>query len=174
MEIKENALDMERWGSRATFINNSWIHAYTINCQPKVLQHNGPTSFIAPLTCIVVAHIPSGHKGFEFKLLCTERIYWLSIITLWIFRTILEHPTTVSRSLRWVSMEHQWFLVLRCWQSKRWIAIAMQSGSIGSLYRWKGKWHTCFLILDMSLNATSTIVDLASWIISRLWDSITA
>jgi hypothetical protein len=73
---------------------------HAVNCQPKALKCDGPALFIMQMMCIVVAHKLRYLEDLEFKRQYIEIVYWLLIKTVCIFCTIVEHPMTVSMSLR--------------------------------------------------------------------------
>jgi len=98
-------------------------------------------SLTVPRTCSVVAQIFRGLKAYGCKSLYIETIFWLSIMTVWILHTMVEHPITDSISWRWASTECQ-----QCWvwpfqQSQCWIVASIKRGSIGCLYGSKGMWQ---------------------------------
>jgi len=74
---------------------------YGVDCRPKVLERDGPTLFILQMTCIVVAQKLRCLEDFGFEWYYIETVYWLPKETVWILCTIVEHPMTVSMSLRW-------------------------------------------------------------------------
>jgi len=73
---------------------------YTVNCRPKELKCVRPSSFIVQMTGILIAQKLSGFEAFECKSLYIETLCWLSIMTVWILHTIVEHPMGDSKSLR--------------------------------------------------------------------------
>ena len=66
---------------------------------------------------------------------------------------------------KWVTMEHQQFLVLQHWYSELWIVAHCYKRHIGSLYRQKGMRYGHCPLLTMSVNRASTIFGYASWVI---------
>jgi len=102
------------------------------------------------------------------KWLYIETIYWLSITTVCILGTIVEHPMTVHISLRWASTEHQPLLVFPCRQSKQCIVTSFQRGSIGRFSSWKGEWYASCPILNFSINWAFIIIGLHSCLIKWL------
>jgi len=104
IQIEENEPDKEWRESEAIYIWNKWIEFYDINCQLKALKRISLRSFIVQVTHIVVTDELRGLEAFGSKWLYIETLCWLSTITVWILRTILKRPLTVSMSLRWVSM----------------------------------------------------------------------
>jgi hypothetical protein len=52
------------------------------------------------MTCIVAAAEWRYLEDLGFKSFYIEKVYWLPIEAVGIFCTIVEHPMTVSRSLR--------------------------------------------------------------------------
>jgi len=105
LEIEENEQDMEWWGSRAIYIWNWGLYFYGINCCAKTLKRVRSTSFVVQMTCIVVAEKLRGFKAFGCKWIYNEMLCWLSIMTVWILGTTIEHRMIVSILLRWASME---------------------------------------------------------------------
>ena len=85
MEIGENAPDEEWCGHRATYIKNYCINLHAVYCQPKVLEHDRPMSFMAHIMCLVVDQKLGGLKAFACKCLYIEMIYWLPITSIGIF-----------------------------------------------------------------------------------------
>jgi len=111
IKIVENELDKEWSRSRAINIWNQLMEFHAVNCWPKALKRFRPTLFNLLMTCIVVAQKLRGLEAFGCKLLYIEMLFWQSIMTVWILRTIGEHPITVSMSVRWASTERQQFRV---------------------------------------------------------------
>jgi len=107
MEMEERELDMEMWESWAIDVRNECMNLYAVYSRPEVLNWDGPMSFIAQITCIVVDQKLICLEAFECKWLYIETMYWQSIMTVFIMRTIVEHPMTVSMSLSWESTERQ-------------------------------------------------------------------
>jgi len=145
---------------------------YVVNCQPKALKCNSPTSFNIQVTCVLVAQKLRGLEACGYIWLYIETIYWLSIITACILWTIVEHPITVTMAVRCASTERQRSIFLPIQQSRGCIVLLIQKGSIGSLDRWKCIRHARCPILEMSLNGVWTIFGLASWLITRLCSGI--
>jgi len=54
MEIAENEWDGEKRGIMAKIIKNWCMDLYMVNCRPKALEHDRPTSFITQIMCLVV------------------------------------------------------------------------------------------------------------------------
>jgi hypothetical protein len=86
--------------------------------------------------------------------------------------TIVKHPITVSISWRWVSMDRQQFWVLPFWQSEGYIETFFPYGIIDHLYRQNRKRYTRCPILERSVKVVLTSVDIASWMITGLRNSI--
>ena len=57
MEIKEKELDQEWWDTQAILIKREWLDLHAANCQPKALDHDISTLFIAHITRVVVNQI---------------------------------------------------------------------------------------------------------------------
>jgi len=95
---------------------------HEVNCWLNGLECNGPTSLIMQMTCIVVAQNLRCLKDFGFIWYYIETVYWLPKKTLWILCTIVEHPVTVSMSVRWAqwwaSIEGQQLLALHHGKSR--------------------------------------------------------
>jgi len=92
------------------------------------------------------------------------------------FCTIVEHPMTVSMSLRWAqrwaSMEHQRFIVLPIQQSPGCIVSCIHPRRIGCRHRLNGKPRTPSPTIEMCINWASTISGLTSWILTGLCNGI--
>ena len=73
---------------------------YAVNCRPQALGLDWPLSFIMPMMCIVVAQKLRCLEDFEFKWQYIEMVYWLPKKTVCIVCTIVEHPITVTISVR--------------------------------------------------------------------------
>ena len=170
--IKANELDKAWCESQALNIKNWWMDFYAVNCRPTLMKSDGPSSFLVQMTCRLVAQKLIGLEAFGCKWLYIETIYWLSIMTLCILQTIVEHPMNDSMALRCVSTEFQRFIVLPIQQVKGCIVAPIQRGSISHHDRWKGKQNAPRPILEMSVNRASTIIGLASWIITGLCTGI--
>jgi len=145
---------------------------YALNWQPKALQCDKPTSFIAQILSVVVAQKQRGLEAFGWKWLYIEMIYWLSIMAICIVCANDEHPMTVSMSLTWVSTERQHVLVSPFLQWNGCMVTSFQTGNIGRHCTYTGKQHAHCPILQMSVNGASTILCLASWIITGLCNDI--
>jgi len=85
MEIAENKLDEERWGSWAKYIQNLCTDKYVVNFWPKALEQDRPMSFITQIECLVVDQQLRGLEAFGWQCLYIEKIYWLPIMTISIF-----------------------------------------------------------------------------------------
>lgn len=93
-------------------------------------------------------------------------------MTVCILRIISEHPMTVGLSSRSVSTERQQVLVLPLRQSKGWIVTSFQRKCIGHIYWKKGQRQTGCPNLEMTINSSSTIFGLPSWILTWLCNAI--
>jgi len=87
-------------------------------------------------------------------------------MTIWILRTIVGHPMSISRSLRWASMERQWFRIWPIQQSQCCIVKSIHTGSIDYLFNSKGKRQDTCHILEINVNGMSTTSGLESWTIT--------
>ena len=149
---------------------------YAIYCCPKALKRDGATSLIMSMMCIVIAQKLRFLKDLGFKWYYIETEYWLPIEAVCIFCTIVEHPMTVSMSLRWaqrwVSMERQRCIVISIQQSPGCIDASIQRRSIGRLRGENGKQHAPCAVIEMSINVASTISGLTSWIMTGLCNGI--
>jgi len=134
---------------------------YAINCLPTALKRDGPMPFIAHTMCAVVDQTLRGLKAIGCKWSYLDTRYWMSIMTVSIMRTIVEHPMTVSISWRWASTERQQFLVLPFRQSQGSIVTFYQTASIGDLYRYKAKRPGDCHILEISVIAMSMMFGLS-------------
>jgi len=67
--------------------------------------------------------------------------------------------------LKWVSREHQRFVVLEVWSLNSDLVAVMHNRHIGSLYRQKRLQHHHCPIVRLSVNGVSTIFSFASWLI---------
>lgn len=143
---------VRKWGYKYLKLVDGFFAVY---CQQKVLKYAGPTSFIIRMSYIVRAQRLKELETFGCKWLFTEMLPWLSIMAVWLLDTIDEHPVIVSMSLRWASMECQWFTVLPIQQSEGCIDISFQIGSMCHLYSSQGKRHTPHPILEMIVNGAS-------------------
>jgi hypothetical protein len=112
MDKKEQALDTEMWECPAVQVKTQVIDLYAINCQPQVRNHDGAMSFITQVMNIVVALKLRWIDKLECTWFCIDTVYWPPILTVCNLCTMYDHAVTVSMSLRWASIEHQWFSVL--------------------------------------------------------------
>jgi len=69
-------------------------------------------------------------------------------------------------SWKWVSTEHQQFLVMYLGYSVGWLVAHSHKQSIGCLYRQTRKWNAPCPILKLSVNGVSMIVGLPLWSIT--------
>jgi len=149
---------------------------YAVNCRLKALKCYGGTSLNMSMTCIVVAQKLWCLEDLGFKWHYIETVYWLPIEAVCIFCTIVEHPMTLSMSLRWAqrwaSKERQRFIVISIQQSLSCIVASIQRRSIGWLSRDNGRPHPHCPIIEMCVNEASTISGLTSWMITGLCNGI--
>jgi len=82
MEIAENELDEESWRSGAKYNKIYFTDFYVVDCRPKALERNWPTSFLTQIMSLVVDQKLRGFEAFVCRCLYIETIYWLPITTI--------------------------------------------------------------------------------------------
>jgi hypothetical protein len=151
------------------------MECYAANCWPKALKRDGPASLVISMTCIVVAQKLRFLEDLGFKWDCIDPVYRLPIEAVCIFCTIVEHPITDSRSLRYAqrsaSMERQRFIVISIQLSPSCIVASIER-SIGQLSGENDKSHAHCPVIEMSVNWASMISGLTSWKITGLFNGI--